>query len=726
MDEMVKKTQEWLDMNYSKYSSFTSLDANGVTGWPTMKALTTALQIELKIQSPTGTFGPATKAAFQNLSINSKPASNSEADVASLQNKIYILQGALFCKGYNPTAMTGTFGDKTEAAVKQLQADAGIAQTGIVDATLMKALLTMDAFTLLQYGSYKGDPKIRSIQQALNGTYSSNSYFSSDIGLVPCDGLYGRATNRALIYAIQIEEGISEPTGFVGSQTKAKFPYLSLGVQSNAVKILQYALYCYDHTKFDPTGFTGYYGNGTQKAVLAFQNFTKLPTSANAGTQTWCSLLTSTGDNTRKGTACDCATTITEPLAQNIKSNGYNIVGRYLTGEYKLTNDEINIILRNNLAILPIFEVGGNKLNYFNHDQGVTDAQSAVIQSEYLGIPKNAIIYFAVDFDALDGDVTSSILPYFSGIKEIFDKYNLYKIGIYAPRNVCSRVSKAGYSCSSFVCDMSTGFSGNLGYPLPDDWAFDQIATVTLHGSAEADIDNDISSGKYSGVTSVTPNNDMIKQANAAEISEKLGVKFSTPDEVIDVLETTNFKITAEFSISASKGNEDNYITFEGGEFKSETHQNKLLEIEKEIGADGTKAIEKELLKLGNTKYSIGAEVNDEKHLIVKIITDEEYKDSTSGVTTTLTITIAVECKIGPDEIEKQVEVAVDELWNIIKATCLVGIIILAAVSVIALIIQLASISVILTSIASGVSAGIILIVIFISAVFKAMSAKLS
>ncbi|MGL4876010.1 MAG: glycoside hydrolase domain-containing protein [Clostridium sp.] len=51
---------------------------------------------------------------------------------------------------------------------------------------------------------------------------------------------------------------------------------------------------------------------------------------------------------------------------------------------------------------------------------------------------------------------------------------------MYAARNVCSRVSEKGYSCGSFVCDMSTGFSGNLGYPLPKDWAIDQISTISI------------------------------------------------------------------------------------------------------------------------------------------------------------------------------------------------------------------------------------------------------
>ena len=44
---------------------------------------------------------------------------------------------------------------------------------------------------------------------------------------------------------------------------------------------------------------------------------------------------------------------------------------------------------------------------------------------------------------------------------------NYYKIGVYGSRNVCIQVSDKRYATYSFVSGMSTGFSGNLGFPLP-------------------------------------------------------------------------------------------------------------------------------------------------------------------------------------------------------------------------------------------------------------------
>ncbi|MGY6592798.1 glycoside hydrolase domain-containing protein, partial [Bacillus velezensis] len=90
-------------------------------------------------------------------------------------------------------------------------------------------------------------------------------------------------------------------------------------------------------------------------------------------------------------------------------------------------------------------------------------------------------IYFAVDFDAYDYEFTDKIIPYFQEIKSAFMKMQAlttapkYEIGVYGPRNICIRTSEAGLTKYSFPANMSTGFSGNLGYPMPQNWAFDQF-----------------------------------------------------------------------------------------------------------------------------------------------------------------------------------------------------------------------------------------------------------
>src|SRR5690606_7406694 len=53
--------------------------------------------------------------------------------------------------------------------------------------------------------------------------------------------------------------------------------------------------------------------------------------------------------------------------------------------------------------------------------------------------------------------------------------------GVYGSRNVCSRVSSEAFVSSAFVSGMSWGFSVNLGFPLPLNWAFNQIKACPVH-----------------------------------------------------------------------------------------------------------------------------------------------------------------------------------------------------------------------------------------------------
>jgi peptidoglycan hydrolase-like protein with peptidoglycan-binding domain len=319
------------------------------------------------------------------------------------------------------------------------------------------------------------------------------------VGVLLTDGIYGRLTYSALIYALQIEEGVKVDGDF-GPKTKSYCPQLI--EDSNKTKfiyLLQYALYC---NGYNANGFDGKFGTGTKAAVIEFQKFACLPASGVVGMQTWASLLVSTGDESRRGTICDCSDTVTVKRAQTIRDNGYKVVGRYLTGNYKITSDELNNIFNEGLRIIPIFETGGYKLSYFNEVQGNSDGKQAIEAASALGL-KSAIIYFTVDFDAMNLDITNSIIPYFKGIYNVFSSVKTsYKIGIYGSRNVCSRVSKAGDSCSSFVSDMSKAFDGNIAYTLPKDWAIDQIATIKIgSGDGGIEIDNSISSGKDIGVS---------------------------------------------------------------------------------------------------------------------------------------------------------------------------------------------------------------------------------
>ena len=172
------------------------------------------------------------------------------------RNKVYIAQGGLYCKGYNPKGFDGIYGSGMIEKVREFETDAGfISTTGNITPKLLKAILNTENFRL---DEEKGDHQIRTIQQALNRSYSNY------MDLIPCNGIYGKFTNKGLIRALQHEIG-ETVDGVFGSGTMSKCPTIKRGwaASKSVVLILQYALCC---NKFNPNQLDGVFGAGAERA----------------------------------------------------------------------------------------------------------------------------------------------------------------------------------------------------------------------------------------------------------------------------------------------------------------------------------------------------------------------------------------------------------------------------------------------------------------------------
>lgn len=518
-DPMVYLTQRWLNQEYGDVSGFGSVPENGRTGWDTIYGLTRALQIELGITSLANNFGPTTARLYGQNPLHRQDG--------VINRQFAILQGALWCKGYSPgyylrenadgtVSFDEIFNENVEKAVIQLKKDAGFTNPdGVVTVNVMKALLSMDAFKLLS--SYGGDPKVRAMQQKLNRKYEAYT------GLTPCDGVYGRNTNKAIVYALQAEEGLptNVANGNFGATTKRCCPQIPYVRNSSAAKnyagayyssskisamteLVQFALYV---NGFGDGITDGVFDEGTKQAIRSFQRKYAIPVTGIADKTTWLSLFISCGDTDRSAKAADCATILTAAKAKSLYDNGYRYIGRYLTGTYNggiskaITRSEAQIIFDAGLNFFPIYQTSARSNSYFTPEQGKKDAKAAIEAAAALGVPTNTVIYFAVDYDCMDYEITSYIIPYFKAVHEGMVG-SIYRVGIYGTRNACTRVSNLGYACRSFVGDMSTGFSGNLGFSMPDNWAFDQFKTTTIgSGAGYLEIDKDGFSGRDYGVS---------------------------------------------------------------------------------------------------------------------------------------------------------------------------------------------------------------------------------
>lgn len=528
------------------------------------------------IQELSDNFGPTTERYFKE----KVEKQLNERFGAGIGNIVKIMQGGFWCKGINPyvsgtEAVDGLMTGLTTLAIKKFQEMAGLAPSGYMNAMLMKALLDMSAFALVP----GGDKNIRSMQQSLNAKY--NRYF----GLLPCDGVYQRDTNSALIYALQAEMGMDENTanGFYGPGTTAKTPTLTVGSTGNFVKILQWALYV---NGFNQSAvFSGSFTSYIAAEVENFRLFMNLPPYNTSADMTVIKgLLSSAGNTDRAASACDMATQLTKQQAQLIKDNGYSIVGRYLTGsvgvgankkDKNLTIEEIQAITSVGLNIFPIYQDGGWEESYFDEGNGLRDGSLAHNAAFKLGFPYGATIYFAVDVDILDGNIPGTVLPYIKKVKESLDANGMYKTGIYGTRNVCQQAIDAGFVEHCFVSDMSTGFSGNLGFPMPKEWAFDQFYE---HSELGFPIDKVAVSGRDHGIKHFNSSTNNYLQYESMKLLKKLkwdsfikdiGIKMDNeyhihPSPTVDIF----FKMTASwkevqnkagYSIIVSNGKVDKF-----------------------------------------------------------------------------------------------------------------------------------------------------------------------
>lgn len=494
-DEMVLETQKWLNKTYGNIPEFDKCPEDGKTGWPTIYSLIEGLQIELGIphENLSPNFGPTTSQKFDE-----KVTPNLINGYKS--NVVYLIQGAFWCKGIGPAAFDGVYSSYTRNAVMELQADAGFNPDGILTSMWAAALFDMSAFVLVP----GGDAKVRKMQQWLNAEYYK--YF----GILPCDGIYQRDTNTALIYALQAEEGMApgEANGVYGPGTTNLTPTLKEGNWGPFVSILKYALYVngfLQDADLENNLFTSEVGDAVEQfrefmIIQPYNRITDMPVIKG--------LLSSAGDTNRWATGADTATQLTPAQIQTLVNEDVQIIGRYLTGtvgvgadkrDKFLTTEELNNLFNAGISVFPIYQDGGWDIDYFTAFQGASDANVAGQTARDLGIPAGTTIYFAVDVDIQDGDIAGTVLPYFGSLSTVIKGYG-YQVGIYGTRNVCNRIISAGYAHLAFVSDMSTGFSGNLGFPMPRQWAFDQFIEFTIgSGAGAVAIDNDAVSGRDLG-----------------------------------------------------------------------------------------------------------------------------------------------------------------------------------------------------------------------------------
>lgn len=487
-DSKVFATQEWLNVTYGVAVLGRVLAQDGQIGWQTIYGMIRGLQKELGITSFSDNFGDGTLAALRSQYPTIGPST-------SRYNVRRLAQSALWCHGYLGGNEWGNLDAVTNNGLKSFLYNCGLAALSETVPTeftpkMVKALMTLDAYSLIASGT----PAIREAQQWINGNYRSRKQ-----PILPCDGLFTRSTQQGLMTVIQYELGLSDsqangsfgPTTKSGLASEANVSSGSVDGTKNWVRLFQCAL------RFNgyEAPLTGRFDAATVTATKAFQSYAELGSTGVANFKTWASLLISTGDETRTAIASDMASQLTASWCNSLYANGYRTVGRYLSVLGKrYAPGELENIFAAGLKTFPIMQEANTGPDDFSYEKGLDHGFQALRRLRQLGFADGATVFFAVDFDALDDTITSRVKPYFEGIKKRFQSsLSKYRIGIYGTRNVCARIVNEDLAQEAFIASMSWGWGGNLGFPLPPSWSYDQIWNGKLAGSA-LEIDKNVQS----------------------------------------------------------------------------------------------------------------------------------------------------------------------------------------------------------------------------------------
>ncbi|QAS69391.1 DUF1906 domain-containing protein [Oenococcus sicerae] len=313
-----------------------------------------------------------------------------------------------------------------------------------------------------------------------------------------------------MIYGAQIELGlVTIANGVWEPSTRSTYASAyANGLSTGLIRLVQFALYVnmsqyITANQLSTVPFNGQLDTTTQSLLFAFQRFMNLtPVTANQPDPvTMYSLMVSSGSPSRNFWGVDTSIQLTANMIQSLVNWDATYVARYLTGSVgsgslhkpkNLTRTEAQNILTAGLHLVPIYQDNFPTVDYFTRRQGQKDARAAMAAATELGLPTGTVIYFAIDMDMTDDDISNNGLPYFNGVTSIFNNgeaANYYVPAVYGTRNVSSRLALESSSVYSYVSNMSTGYSGNLGFSQPLNWAFDQFAEDDSGISGVAAID---------------------------------------------------------------------------------------------------------------------------------------------------------------------------------------------------------------------------------------------
>lgn len=146
----------------------------------------------------------------------------------------------------------------------------------------------------------------------------------------------------------------------------------------------------------------------------------------------------------------DCSARLNAASAKKIKSLGYDFVGRYcvpISRAKAVTPAEARAILDAGLGLLLCWELTADRVKG-GAAKGSADGVSAANCAKALGAPAGTTLYFAVDYEASDGEM-DAIAAYLKAAQQAAPDY---RCGVYGSYAVVQEMAKRGVCACYWQC----------------------------------------------------------------------------------------------------------------------------------------------------------------------------------------------------------------------------------------------------------------------------------
>ena len=226
-----------------------------------------------------------------------------------------------------------------------------------------------------------------------------------------------------------------------------------------------------------------------------------------------------------------------------LKADGIEAVIRYIStntsGEKCVKPAEARSMAAAGIKLGLVFEVWGGEGNFqhgdINADTGRAHGAFARSWAANVGAPPEAIIWFAVDTDATDRQISQLVLPYFRAAKATIG--GSFKCGIYGCGAACQAALDSGVVDAAWLSN-AMGWNGSRAFKLTNKWTLLQHLDTTLHGLS---VDPDESAGPeygafipFGGSVTVPPPTPAQTMGDAEWVQDKLNKLGATPPLTVD------------------------------------------------------------------------------------------------------------------------------------------------------------------------------------------------